>query len=103
MPSGLAGGRHELRRLPYRYQKGAGHVARADRWLYTLDRFVLPSTPQAALQLLTAFMESHEQISENCWDDDFGASRSEHGTCFIAQRRRWRKSARRLQAQVNYL
>lgn len=58
----------------YRYRKGAGHVARADRWLDAVDRCVVPSTPQAALQLLTAFMESHEQISESCWDDDFGAS-----------------------------
>ena len=39
----------------YRYRKGAGHVARADRWLDAVDRCVLPSDPQAALQLLTAF------------------------------------------------
>lgn len=57
-----------------RYQKGAGHVARADRWLDAVERCVLSSTSQAALQLLVAFMESHEQISESCWDDDFGAS-----------------------------
>lgn len=58
----------------YRYRKGAGHVARADRWLDAVERCVLPRDPQAALQLLTAFMESNEQISEHCWDDDFGAS-----------------------------
>lgn len=58
----------------YRYRKGAGHVARADRWLNAVERRVLPRDPQAALQLLTAFMESNEQISEHCWDDDFGAS-----------------------------
>jgi acyl-CoA reductase-like NAD-dependent aldehyde dehydrogenase len=33
-----------------RYQKGAGHVARADRWLDAVERCVLPSTSQAALQ-----------------------------------------------------
>lgn len=58
----------------YRYRKGAGHVARADRWLDAVERCVLPRDPQAALQLLTAFMESNEQISEHCWDDDFGES-----------------------------
>lgn len=58
----------------YRYRKGAGHVARADRWLNAVERCVLPRDPQAALQLLTAFMESNQQISEHCWDDDFGVS-----------------------------
>lgn len=58
----------------YRYRKGAGHVARADRWLNAVERCVLPRDPSAALQLLTAFAESNEQISEHCWDDDFGAS-----------------------------
>lgn len=58
----------------YRYWKGAGHVARADRWLNAVERYVLPRHPQAAMQLLTAFMESNEQISDHCWDDDVGAS-----------------------------
>lgn len=58
----------------YRCRKGAGHVARANRWLDAVERCVLPRDPQGALQLLTAFMESNEQISEHCWDDDFGAS-----------------------------
>lgn len=66
--------RNGERARDYRYRKGAGHVARADRWLDAVERCVLPSTPRAALQLLTAFMESHEQISGSCWDDDFGAS-----------------------------
>jgi hypothetical protein len=57
-----------------RYQKGAGHVARADRWRDAVERCVLSSTSQPALQLLVASMESHELISERCWDDDFGAS-----------------------------
>lgn len=35
---------------------------------------MLPRDPQTALQLLTAFMEGNEQISEHCWDDDFGTS-----------------------------
>lgn len=58
----------------YRYRKGARHVARADRWLNAVESCVLPRDAQAALQLLTAFAESNEQISEHCWDDDFGAS-----------------------------
>jgi len=58
----------------YRYRQGAGHVARADRWLNAIERCVLPRDPQAALQLLTAFMEGNEQIAEHCWDADFGAS-----------------------------
>lgn len=58
----------------YRYRKGARHVARADRWLDAVERCVLPRDPQAAMQLLTAFVESNEQISDHCWDDDFGAS-----------------------------
>lgn len=58
----------------YRYRKGAGHVDRADRWLDAIERCVLPRDPQAALQLLTAFIDSSEQISERCWDDDFGES-----------------------------
>jgi hypothetical protein len=49
-------------------------VARADRWLNAVERCVLPRDPSAVLQLLTAFAESNEQISEHCWDDDFGAS-----------------------------
>ena len=49
-------------------------MARADRWLNAVERCVLPRDPQAALQLLTEFMESNEQISEHCWDDDFGES-----------------------------
>lgn len=59
----------------YRHRKGAGHVARADRWLNAVERCVLPRNPQTALQLLTAFIEGNEQISERCWDDDFGASK----------------------------
>lgn len=58
----------------YRYRKGAGHVARADRWLNAVERCVLPRDPQTALQLLTAFIQSREQISAHCWDDDFGES-----------------------------
>jgi len=65
--------RHGERDSDYRYRKGAGHVERADRWLNALERCVLPRDPQAALQLLTAFIESNEQIAEHCWDDDFGA------------------------------
>lgn len=62
------------RERDYRYRKGAGHVARADRWLDALDRSVVPRDPQVAMQLLTEFMESGEEISEHCWDDDFGMS-----------------------------
>lgn len=58
----------------YRYRQGAGHVARADRWLDAVERCVLPRDPQVALQLLTSFIESNEPIAEHCWDDDFGAS-----------------------------
>lgn len=35
---------------------------------------MLQSARGPALQLLTAFMESYEQIPESCWDDDFGTS-----------------------------
>lgn len=66
--------RNAERDRDYRYRKGAGHVARADRWLNAVERCVLPRDPQAALQLLTAFTQNNEQISEHCWDDDFGAS-----------------------------
>lgn len=58
----------------YRYRKGAGHVERADRWLDAVERCVLSRDPKAALQLLARFMDSIEQISEHCWDDDFGSS-----------------------------
>lgn len=58
----------------YRYRKGAGHVDRADRWLDAVERCVLSRDPKAALQLLAGFMESIEQISEHCWDDDSGSS-----------------------------
>jgi hypothetical protein len=66
--------RNGERDIDYRYRKGARHVARADRWLNAVERCVLPRDPQAALQLLTTFTEGAEQISEHCWDDDFGAS-----------------------------
>ena len=56
------------------YHKGARHVARSDRFLDTIERCVLPRDPQTALHLLTAFVESTDQISDHCWDDDFGAS-----------------------------
>ena len=42
--------------------------------MWSEERCVLPRDPQAAPQLLTAFMENIGQISEHCWDDDFGAS-----------------------------
>lgn len=58
----------------YRYRKGAEHVARANRWLDAVERCVSPCDPRVALQLLTAFIESNEQISAHCWDDDFGTS-----------------------------
>ena len=58
----------------YRSRKGAGHVDRADRWLDAVERCVLPRDPQVALQLLAGYIESIEQISEHCWDDDFGSS-----------------------------
>lgn len=64
--------RNAERDSDYRYRKGAGHVARADRWLDAIERCVLPRDPHTALQLLTAFIDSSEQISEHCWDDDFG-------------------------------
>ena len=58
----------------YRFRNAARHTARADRWLNAIERYVLSHNPQTALQLLAAFVESNEQISEHCWDDDFGTS-----------------------------
>lgn len=49
-------------------------MERADRWLDAVERCVLLRDPKAALQLLARFMDSIEQISEHCWDDDFGSS-----------------------------
>jgi len=56
------------------YRKGAKHVARSDRFLDAIELCLLPRDPQTALQLLTAFVENTDQISQHCWDDDFGAS-----------------------------
>jgi hypothetical protein len=58
----------------YRYRKGAGHVARADRLLDAIERCFLPRDPNTGLRLLTAFLESQEQISQHCWDDDWETS-----------------------------
>jgi hypothetical protein len=66
--------RHGERGGDHRFRNAARHVARANRWLVAVERCVLPRDPQTALRLLTAFIESNEQISEHCWDDDFGTS-----------------------------
>ena len=54
--------------------KAQGMWPRAEHWLDAVDRCVLPQDPQAALQHLTVFIESTEQIGDHCWDDDFGMS-----------------------------
>jgi hypothetical protein len=75
--------RKSERDYDYRHRRGSEFVRRVGYVLDAIETIVLPAAPTDAFEILALLIESDGEISANCFEDDFGASKAFGRACML--------------------